>query len=91
MVGRLPDPARAGRLGFAVEGDAIALVGSLDRRGGRLGVGQAPRRGDRRPAAALDAIAAAGAHERVRVLVNSGALHSAHDVAEGGLAVAIAE
>src|SRR5437764_4348316 len=27
MVGRLPDPARAGGLGFAAEGDAIALVG----------------------------------------------------------------
>ena len=29
MVGRLPDAARAGRLGFAGDGDAIALVGSL--------------------------------------------------------------
>ena len=29
MVGRLPDPARAGRLGFAAEGDAIALVGAF--------------------------------------------------------------
>ena len=27
MVGRLPDAARAGRLGFAREGDAVALVG----------------------------------------------------------------
>ncbi|MGB2711770.1 MAG: phosphoribosylformylglycinamidine synthase subunit PurL, partial [Conexibacter sp.] len=27
MVGRLPDAARAGRLGFAVEGDAIAFCG----------------------------------------------------------------
>ncbi len=26
MVGELPDPARAGRLGFAAEGDAIALI-----------------------------------------------------------------
>ncbi len=31
------------------------------------------------------------AHETVRKLVNSGALHSAHDIAEGGMAVAIAE
>src|SRR6201995_3303710 len=29
MVGRLPDPARAGALAFAVEGDAIALVGTF--------------------------------------------------------------
>src|SRR6476469_6727669 len=27
MVGRLPDAARAGRLGFGAEGDAVALVG----------------------------------------------------------------
>src|SRR5207248_6361506 len=27
MVGRLPEPARAGRLGFGADGDAIAVVG----------------------------------------------------------------
>jgi phosphoribosylformylglycinamidine synthase len=31
------------------------------------------------------------AHEAVRIGVNLGALHSAHDIAEGGLAVALAE
>jgi phosphoribosylformylglycinamidine synthase len=92
MVGRLPDPARAGRLGFAVEGDAIALVGSLDSAGA-AGSELAKLRGERvaGPLPALDADAAAEAHECVRRLVNSGALTSAHDVAEGGLAVAIAE
>ena len=29
MVGRLPDPSRAGRLAFAREGDAMALVGDF--------------------------------------------------------------
>ena len=43
------------------------------------------------PLPGLDGIAAAEAHERVRLLVNSGALTSSHDVSEGGLAVAIAE
>jgi phosphoribosylformylglycinamidine synthase II len=92
MVGRLPDPARAGRLGFAVEGDAIALVGSLDSAGA-AGSELAKLQGATvaGPLPALDADAAAEAHERVRRLVNSGALTSAHDVAEGGLAVAIAE
>jgi phosphoribosylformylglycinamidine synthase subunit PurL len=92
MVGRLPDPARAGRLGFAVEGDAIALVGSLDSAG-MAGSELAKLRGETvaGPLPALDADAAAEAHECVRLLVNSGALSSAHDVAEGGLAVAIAE
>ncbi len=92
MVGRLPDPARAGRLGFAVEGDAIALVGSLDSAGA-AGSELAKLRGETvaGPLPPLDAHAAAAAHERMRLLVNSGALTSAHDVAEGGLAVAIAE
>jgi phosphoribosylformylglycinamidine synthase II len=30
MVGRMPEAARAGRLGFAVEGDAIAFAGSFN-------------------------------------------------------------
>ena len=92
MVGRLPDPARAGRLGFAVEGDAIALVGSLDSAAA-AGSELAKLRGETiaGPLPGLDGIAAAEAHERVRLLVNSGALTSSHDVSEGGLAVAIAE
>ena len=52
MVGELPDPAKAGRLGFAAEGDAIALIAagwSPARRG--LRAGQAARRGDRGRAA----------------------------------------
>jgi phosphoribosylformylglycinamidine synthase subunit PurL len=92
MVGRLPDPARAGGLGFAVEGDAIALVGSLESAsaaGSELAKLRGETIGD--PLPALDGGTAAAAHERVRLLVNSGALTSAHDVAEGGLAVAIAE
>jgi phosphoribosylformylglycinamidine synthase II len=92
MVGRLPDPARAGRLGFAAEGDAIALVGSLEAAGA-AGSELAKLRGEpiAGPLPALDGHTAAEAHQRVRLLVNSGTLSSAHDVAEGGLAVAIAE
>jgi phosphoribosylformylglycinamidine synthase II len=92
MVGRLPDPARAGRLGFAAEGDAIALVGSLE---GATAAGSelAKLRGEKiaGPLPLMDGGAAAEAHESVRLLVNSGALSSAHDIAEGGIAVAIAE
>ena len=92
MVGRVPDPARAGRLGFAAEGDAIALVGSL-ASAGAAGSELAKLRGEAigGPLPVLDGEAAAQAHERVRLLVNAGALSSAHDVSEGGLAVAIAE
>jgi len=91
MVGRLPDPARAGRLGFAAAGDAIALVGAFapSPAGSEL----AKLRGD--PVAGelppMDDQAIRDAHEDVRLGINSGALHNAHDIAEGGLVVAIAE
>ncbi len=92
MVGRLPDPARAGRLGFGAEGDAIALVGSL-QGATRAGSELAKLQGESvaGPLPSLDPAAAAEAHERVRRLVTAGAVSSAHDIAEGGLAVALAE
>ena len=65
MVGRLPDPARAGRLGFAVEGDAIAARRRLRPSRGRLRAGQAPRRAARRATALLDLAAGPrGARDR---------------------------
>jgi len=91
MVGELPDPARAGQLGFARAGDAIALVGPFapslagaelcKLRGAPLAAGL--------PACDVDAVRAAQA--AVRAAVRAGAVASAHDVAEGGLAVALAE
>jgi phosphoribosylformylglycinamidine synthase len=91
MVGRLPQAARAGRLGFALAGDQIALVGPFAPS---LAASElAKLRGEPLPAAlppieleqALAAIAA------VREAVAAGELSSAHDIAEGGLAVALAE
>jgi phosphoribosylformylglycinamidine synthase subunit PurL len=91
MVGRLPDPARAGRLAFAREGDAIALVGAFapSSRGSEL----AKLRGEAvaGPLPDCDPAAVREAHRTVRVMINSGALRSAHDIAEGGIAVALAE
>jgi phosphoribosylformylglycinamidine synthase subunit PurL len=91
MVGSLPDPARAGGLAFLAEGDAIALVGSFAPA--YAGSELAKLRGSRiaGPLPALDEAAAAAAHDRVRALVRSGAVRSAHDLAEGGIAVALAE
>ena len=92
MVGRLPDPARAGRLAFGREGDVIALVGEL--HGAALaGSELAKLRGEpvEGPLPALDAAGMRAAHEAVRAMVNTGAARSAHDVAEGGIAVALAE
>ncbi|HTW13193.1 MAG TPA: AIR synthase-related protein, partial [Solirubrobacteraceae bacterium] len=91
MVGKLPDARRAGRLGFAAAGHRIALVGDFNpsRDGSELAKlhGSAPA--GALPAKDLAAIRAA--HERVRAGVRSGAFASAHDIAEGGLAVALAE
>ena len=92
MVGRVPDPARAGRLGFAAEGDAIALVGDLTVAS-QAGSELVKLRGEP-PAGPLpptDQQAVRDAQDRVRSLVTSGALHNAHDIAEGGLATALAE
>ncbi len=91
MVGWLPDAARAGRLGFAGEGDAIALVGPF--RPSPTGSELAKLRGHA-PAGPLpltDGQAVRDAQSAVRDAVRAGALHSAHDISEGGLGVALAE
>jgi phosphoribosylformylglycinamidine synthase len=94
IVGELPDAARAGRLGFSVSGDAVAIVSArcwapalaaseLSKlRGEPIEAGELPR-------ADLGELSAL--HAAVRQGVRSGALRSAHDVADGGLLVAIAE
>jgi len=91
MVGKLPDAARAGRIGFAREGDAIALVGrfSPSRAGSEVAKLQGePPLG---PLPFKDVPAILDAQEKVRGLVRAGALQNAHDIAEGGLLVALAE
>jgi phosphoribosylformylglycinamidine synthase len=91
IVGRLPDAARAGRLGFAAEGDAIALVGGFTPS--LAGSELAKQRGQAAtgPLPPIDEPAIRDAHRAVREGIRSGALSSAHDIAEGGLAVALAE
>jgi phosphoribosylformylglycinamidine synthase subunit PurL len=91
MVGALPDPARVAGVGFTRAGDAIALVGAFAP--GYAGSELAKLRGApvSGPLPPLDEAAAVQAHEQVRALVRSGAARSAHDIAEGGIAVALAE
>jgi phosphoribosylformylglycinamidine synthase subunit PurL len=92
MVGELPDVARAGRLGFAAEGDAIALVGW--RAAPSLAASElAKLRGEPLPGglAEIDVAHVVGVQAAIRDAVRAGALRSAHDVAEGGLLVALAE
>jgi phosphoribosylformylglycinamidine synthase len=93
MVGRLPDAARAGRLGFARVGDAVALVG-WDASSPSLAASElAKLRGEPLPDGlpAIDLAAVLATQAAIREAVRSGALSSAHDIAEGGLAVALAE
>ncbi len=91
IVGKLPHAARAGRLGFAREGDMIALIGpfepsavgsELSKLRGLPPVGELP---------VADAGRIRIAHGAVRARIRSGAFVSAHDIAEGGAAVALAE
>jgi phosphoribosylformylglycinamidine synthase II len=91
MVGRLPDARRAARLGFARPGDEIALVGaprpSLEASELAKLLGWPLPDGLQ----AVDIAVVAATHAAVRHAVRAGSLSSAHDVAEGGLAVALAE
>jgi phosphoribosylformylglycinamidine synthase subunit PurL len=91
MVGSLPDPEHAGRLGFLTAGDVIALAGHFapSRVGSELAKlqGEAPTGAlpFKNPATVRDA------QQSVRDGVRSGALQNAHDIAEGGISVALAE
>jgi phosphoribosylformylglycinamidine synthase len=91
LVGELPDPHGAGRLALAREGDAIALVGSFAPR--LAGSELAKLRGEALPAELpdVDLAGAAATHVAIRDAVRAGALSSAHDIAEGGVLVAVAE
>ncbi len=91
MVGRLPDVRRAGRLGFQCAGEQVALVGPFAPS---LAASElAKLRGEPLPdgLAEIDIEAVRGAQLAVRDAVRAGRLSSAHDIAEGGLAVALAE
>jgi phosphoribosylformylglycinamidine synthase subunit PurL len=90
MVGELPDPAQAVGSAFAGAGDAIGLIGpfaptlagsELAKQRGVLDAGL-PR---------SDVTAVAAACAVLRDAVRAGRLASAHDVSDGGLAVALAE
>ena len=91
MVGRLPDARRAGRLGFARPGDAVAIAGEFHPS---LGASELHKLcGEPLPDGlpAVDVAAVRSAIAAVRDAVRDGALTSCHDIAEGGLLVAVAE
>jgi phosphoribosylformylglycinamidine synthase len=91
MVGYVPDARRAGRMRFMRPGAFVALVGPFSPA---LGASELHKLwGEQLPdgLAAIDIEAVSDAVAAVREAVRSGSLDSAHDIAEGGLAVALAE
>jgi phosphoribosylformylglycinamidine synthase subunit PurL len=92
MVGQLPDAARAAGLGFAREGDAIALAGW--NAAPSLGASELDKlRGEPLPDALpqVDLARERAVLEAIRNAVRAGTLSSCHDIAEGGFLVAVAE
>jgi len=91
MVGHLEDLERRCQAGFTRDGDAVLLVGpvGMDLGGSEYqrlahGVNAGPR-------PTLDLDLERRVQEAVREMIGTGLLHSCHDLAEGGLGVALAE
>ncbi len=91
MLGRLENVAMRVPTGFTAEGDAVLLVGeTLDELGGSEYL--AVRHGIERGAPPrLDLLAEKRLHAFLVAAASQSLLHSAHDTADGGLAIAIAE
>jgi phosphoribosylformylglycinamidine synthase subunit PurL len=91
MVGKLPDARRAGRIGFHTAGEKIAMVGNFNplRDGSEIAKLHGHPLAGMIPSKDVEALKQA--HQTVREGVRSGRFSSAHDIAEGGLAVALAE
>ncbi|HEY6144802.1 MAG TPA: phosphoribosylformylglycinamidine synthase subunit PurL [Solirubrobacterales bacterium] len=90
MVGELPDPAQVAGNAFIAEGDAIGLIGPFEPN--LAGSELAKQRGDLKMGLpSPDVAAVTAACQTVREAIRAGRLSSAHDVSDGGLAVAVAE
>ncbi|MFL5833170.1 MAG: phosphoribosylformylglycinamidine synthase subunit PurL [Solirubrobacterales bacterium] len=90
LVGELPNPEQVAGSAFAREGDAIGLIGPFEPS--LAGSEMAKQRGELKMGLPRPDIAAvARACEIVRDAIRAGKLSSAHDVSDGGLAVALAE
>ena len=93
LVGELPDARRSGRLGFSEPGAAIALIAAASWAPSGSASELSKLRGEpvEGPLPRADLGELKALHAAIRQAVRAGVLHSAHDVAEGGVAVALAE
>ena len=93
LVGELPDARRSGRLGFSEPGAAIALITAASWAPSHAASELSKLRGEpvAGPLPQADLGELKVLHAAIRQAVRAGVLHSAHDVAEGGVAVALAE
>ncbi|MEQ9504499.1 MAG: phosphoribosylformylglycinamidine synthase subunit PurL [Deltaproteobacteria bacterium] len=92
MVGVVDDVARATGAGFLDDGDLVFLLGTLDDvsfAGSELQLMEQGKLSGRPPEPNLDR--ARAVHAACLAAVRSGVARSAHDLSEGGFAVALAE
>ncbi|MDX8448838.1 phosphoribosylformylglycinamidine synthase subunit PurL [Mesorhizobium captivum] len=93
-VGLIPDWSKMARIGFAAEGQMIVLVGAPASWGSHLGQSVYMRDIHSRtdgPPPPVDLEHEKRVGDHVRALIASGIVTAAHDVSDGGLAVALAE
>ncbi|WP_210495650.1 phosphoribosylformylglycinamidine synthase subunit PurL [Patulibacter sp. SYSU D01012] len=91
MVGKVPDVTTAASLGFGADGDVVALVGRFAPQLELSELAKLEGRALPDGLPAWDLAATAEGIAAVREAVREGVLSSCHDVAEGGLATAVAE
>jgi len=93
LVGELPDARKSGRLAFQNAGDVIAIVSAESWAPSNAASELSKLRGEavEGPLPQADLGELKALHAAIRQAVRAGALSSAHDVAEGGVAVALAE
>ncbi|UCI05434.1 phosphoribosylformylglycinamidine synthase subunit PurL [Mesorhizobium sp. B1-1-8] len=93
-VGLIADWSKMARIGFAAEGQMIVLVGAPANWGSHLGQSVYMRdihgRADG-PPPPVDLAHEKRVGDHVRALIASGVVTAAHDVSDGGLAVALTE
>ncbi|MDG4875608.1 phosphoribosylformylglycinamidine synthase subunit PurL [Mesorhizobium sp. WSM4935] len=93
-VGLIADWSKMARVGFAAEGQMIVLVGAPPSWGSHLGQSIYMRDIHGRtdgPPPPVDLAHEKRVGDHVRALIASGIVTAAHDVSDGGLAVALAE